>query len=102
MADRRFTNLIDGLRKGGDFKKVFQESFAATPEQLAAMQKEYAEHRRGYLTTNVVEAGAFLRTDASREIPDIQCFFLPYLLTEAPSEAELGALRSLRTKGAPA
>ena len=61
--------------------------YGATAEQLAAMQKEYAEQRRGYLTTNVVEAGAFLRTEASREIPDIQCFFLPYLLTEAPSEA---------------
>jgi mono/diheme cytochrome c family protein len=37
MGDRRFTNLIDGLRNGGDFKKVFQDSFGATPEQLAAV-----------------------------------------------------------------
>jgi choline dehydrogenase len=61
--------------------------YGATPAQLAAMQKEYAEQRRGYLTTNVVEAGAFLRTDPSQDIPNIQCFFLPYLLTEAPNEA---------------
>ena len=37
MANRGFTNVIDGLRKGGDFKKVFQESFGGTPEQLAAV-----------------------------------------------------------------
>jgi hypothetical protein len=37
MASRSFTNLVDGLRKGGEFKKVFQESFAASPEQVAAV-----------------------------------------------------------------
>jgi len=37
MADRKFTNLMDGLRKGGEFKKVFSDSFSATPEQLAAV-----------------------------------------------------------------
>ncbi len=37
MGDRKFTNLLEGLRKGGDFKKVFGESFGATPEQVAAV-----------------------------------------------------------------
>jgi choline dehydrogenase len=60
--------------------------YGATPEQLAAMQKEYAEQRTGFLTTNVAEAGGFLRTDPSQKVPNIQCFFLPYLLTEAPIE----------------
>jgi hypothetical protein len=36
MGDRKFSNLMDSLRKGGDFKKVFGETFGATPEQLAA------------------------------------------------------------------
>src|SRR5262249_12473053 len=61
--------------------------YGATSEQLAAMQREYAEHRTGFFTTNVAEAGAFLRTDPRRVIPNIQCFFLPYLLTEAPLDA---------------
>ena len=61
--------------------------YGATPEQLAAMQQEYAEHRTGFLTTNVAEAGAFMRTDPGQAIPNIQCFFLPYLLTEAPLDS---------------
>jgi choline dehydrogenase-like flavoprotein len=61
--------------------------YGFTPEALAAVQQEYAEHRTGFLTTNVAESGAFLHTDASHDIPNIQCFFLPYLLTEAPIES---------------
>jgi cytochrome c len=35
MSDsKKFSNLLDGLRKGGDFKKVFGESFGGTPEQV--------------------------------------------------------------------
>jgi hypothetical protein len=37
MGERKFTNLLEGLRKGGDFKKVFSDSFGATPEQVAAV-----------------------------------------------------------------
>ncbi|MBW8883679.1 MAG: hypothetical protein JF612_02650, partial [Planctomycetia bacterium] len=37
MADRKFVNLLEGLRKGGDFKKVFGETFGGTPEQVAAI-----------------------------------------------------------------
>ena len=54
----------------------------ATPEELAAMQKEYEEQKTGLLTTTTVNAGAFIRTDPSQDIPNIQCFFLPYLATE--------------------
>jgi hypothetical protein len=36
MSDpRRFGNLIDGLRKGGDFEKVFAEFYGGTPTQIA-------------------------------------------------------------------
>jgi mono/diheme cytochrome c family protein len=35
MADRRFVNLIDALRKGGDFKKAFADAFGASPDKLA-------------------------------------------------------------------
>jgi len=37
MADRKFVNLMEALRKGGDFKKVFSETFGGTPEQLATV-----------------------------------------------------------------
>jgi hypothetical protein len=51
--------------------------YGATPEQLAAMQQEYAEQRTGFFTTKVAEAGAFLRTDPGQTIPNMQCFFYP-------------------------
>jgi choline dehydrogenase len=61
--------------------------YGATAEQLAAIQAQYEQTRQGFFTSNVAEAGAFLRTDASFEAPNLQCFFLPYCLTDAPSEA---------------
>lgn len=61
--------------------------YGATPEVIAAMQKEYQEHRTGFLTSNVVEAGAFIRTDPSSVASNIQLFFLPYLMTEAPIDS---------------
>jgi len=36
MENRRFPSMIDALRKGGDFPKVFAEAFGGTPDQLAA------------------------------------------------------------------
>jgi cytochrome c553 len=36
MADRRFVNLIDALRKGGEFNKAFADTFGASPDKLAA------------------------------------------------------------------
>jgi choline dehydrogenase-like flavoprotein len=62
-------------------------AFGATPEQLAAVQKQYFEQKKGFLTSNIAEAGAFLRTDPTKKVPNIQCFFLPYLLPEAPVES---------------
>ncbi len=62
-------------------------AYGSSPEQLAAMQKEYVEQRTGFFTSNMAEAGAFLRTDSSQQLPNIQCFFLPYLVPEAPAES---------------
>ena len=58
--------------------------YGTTSETLESIQREYEEHRTGFLTSNIAEAGAFICTDSTNEIPNIQCFFLPYLLTEAP------------------
>jgi choline dehydrogenase len=61
--------------------------YGATAEQLAAIQAEYAASRQGPLTSNVAEAGVFLRSEASCATPDLQGFFLPYCLTDSPLEA---------------
>jgi hypothetical protein len=38
MSDnKRYTSLLDGLRKGGDFAKVFQATYGGTPTQVAAV-----------------------------------------------------------------
>jgi choline dehydrogenase len=61
--------------------------YGATPEQLAAVQAEYEATGQGLLTSNIAEAGAFLRTAGGDGPPDLQGFFLPYCLTESPLDA---------------
>jgi choline dehydrogenase len=61
--------------------------YGATPEQLAAVQAEYETSRQGLFTSNIAEAGAFLHTGDRSGPPNLQGFFLPYCLTESPSEA---------------
>ena len=61
--------------------------YGTTPEMLAAAQAEYEERRQGSLASNIAEAGAFLTTEPGLARPDLQGFFLPYCLTEAPLEA---------------
>jgi choline dehydrogenase len=61
--------------------------YGATPEQLAAVQAEYEATRQGLFTSNVAEAGAFLRTEGRGGPPNLQGFFLPYCLTESPLDA---------------
>jgi choline dehydrogenase len=61
--------------------------YAATPEQLAQVQAEYETTRQGLFTSNIAEAGAFLRTGGADGPPNLQGFFLPYCLTESPTEA---------------
>ena len=61
--------------------------YGATPEQLAAVQAEYEATGQGLLTSNIAEAGAFLRTGGTDGPPNLQGFFLPYCLTESPLDA---------------
>jgi choline dehydrogenase len=61
--------------------------YGATPELLAAAQAAYEASGDGILSSNIAEAGAFLRTDPGLSLPNVQAFFLPYCLTEAPIEA---------------
>ena len=48
---------------------------------------EYEATRQGLFTSNIAEAGAFLRTGGADGPPNLQGFFLPYCLTESPTEA---------------
>ena len=55
-------------------------SFALSPRALpwlAAAVLQYAVARQGPLTSNIVEAGGFVRTDPALEAPDIQFVFMP-------------------------
>jgi len=61
--------------------------YGAPPEALAAMQAEFESKRQGFLTSNVAEAGAFLKTDPALARPNLQGFFLPYCLTESVIDA---------------
>jgi choline dehydrogenase-like flavoprotein len=61
--------------------------YGAPPEVLAALQAEFETTRQGVFTSNVAEAGAFLKTEPALARPNLQGFFLPYCLTEAPTEA---------------
>ncbi len=63
-------------------------TYGASAEQLQALQREYDDHRTGFFTSNIVEAGAFIRTDGAQETPSVQCFFLPALAsTESPRDS---------------
>jgi len=42
----------------------------------------YARHKNGELTSNVAEAGGFVKSDASRERPNLQFHFIPTLLRD--------------------
>lgn len=45
--------------------------------------REYAEHRRGPLSSNVPEAGGFIRTDPGLAAPDIQFHVCPLMIVDA-------------------
>ncbi len=50
----------------------------------------YARHRSGELTSNVAEAGGFVKSDPARERPNLQFHFLPALLRDHGRKASWG------------
>ena len=46
---------------------------APTPENL----QEYMQYRRGPFTSNIAEAGSFVRTQSNLPMPDLQLLFIP-------------------------
>lgn len=51
---------------------------------------EYRKKKRGPLTTNLAEAGGFLKTDPAEDEPDIQLHFLPALVDNHGDKKHLG------------
>jgi choline dehydrogenase-like flavoprotein len=72
-------NLQDHIDFGFAFKSANKELFGMSPGFLARMAfreiPKYRKHGRGMVTSNVAEAGGFLKTDPSLAIPDIQLHF---------------------------
>jgi choline dehydrogenase len=50
----------------------------------------YARHKNGELTSNVAEAGGFVKSDPSRERPNLQFHFLPCLLRDHGRKTSFG------------
>ncbi|ULH15724.1 GMC family oxidoreductase N-terminal domain-containing protein [Deinococcus sp. KNUC1210] len=68
-------------------------SLDAQLNDLAALP--YLLNRSGALTTNVAEAGAFVRSNAALDVPDLQYHFAPAFFREHGFQKEKGAFFSL-------
>lgn len=72
-------NLQDHIDFGFAFKSSSKELFGMSPGFIARMLTReiprYRREGRGMITSNVAEAGGFLKTDPNLPIPDIQLHF---------------------------
>lgn len=50
----------------------------------------YAKHRQGELTSNVAEAGGFVKSDPARERPNLQFHFIPALMRDHGRKTTFG------------
>lgn len=65
-----------------DHARVFVSHFAREPVSVARMHDpaergRYDKQRRGVWTSNLGEAGAFIKLDTAADIPELQLIFLP-------------------------
>jgi choline dehydrogenase len=61
--------------------------YGASAEMQQMAMDAWHQHRAGPLTSNVAEAGAFVRTDAALPAPNVQFLFLPYHMPDNYDEA---------------
>ena len=57
---------------------------AMAPESIEANVAAFEEQGTGPLTSNVAESGAFARTSADLDAPDLQLHAIPAVLSEDP------------------
>ena len=74
-------NLQDHLNGGGIFSKIrstvsYGVSFRALPKIIWSVI-EYSLQKKGLFSSNLFEAGGFIRTVPGIDRPDIQLFFVP-------------------------
>jgi choline dehydrogenase len=60
--------------------------YGRTAEEWARVRRQYEEERTGPLTTNHLEAGAFVSTRAGLMAPDLEIVFIPYFISYAAAE----------------
>ncbi len=65
-----------GIQSESMDTRLYGLSWRGLP-RLIASGLEYALFRRGMLASNVIEAGGFVRSDPSRDRPDLQIGFMP-------------------------
>ncbi|MEM1397389.1 MAG: GMC family oxidoreductase N-terminal domain-containing protein, partial [Pseudomonadota bacterium] len=78
-------NLQDHLDYTALFRTKTKEAIGIHPYFIAGFVGELVKFKRegkGSLTTNLAEAGAFLKTDPTLEEPDIQLHFVPALVDD--------------------
>ena len=86
-------NLQDHLDYTVLRKSASPHSVGLTLAFALAFPKAFGEYRKsksGPLTSNIAEAGGFLRTDPSEKEPDVQLHFLPALVDEHGDKKHLG------------
>jgi choline dehydrogenase len=79
-------NLQDHVNVWGLWRSNEPVSLATAmaPEEIDANVAAFEEHGTGPLTSNVAEAGAFARTSAELDAPDLQLHAIPAILSEDP------------------
>jgi choline dehydrogenase len=86
-------NLADHLDVGVLAATRGREAIGVAPSFLPRALRSawtYARHKNGELTSNVAEAGGFVKSDPSRERPNLQFHFLPCLLRDHGRQTVFG------------
>ena len=86
-------NLADHLDIGVLAATHGREAIGVAPSFLPRAIRSawtYARHKTGELTSNVAEAGGFVKSDPARERPNLQFHFLPTLLRDHGRKTSFG------------
>ena len=86
-------NLADHLDIGILARTIGHDAIGVAPRlvpRLARALRDYLRRRGGMLTSNVAEAGGFIKSDPSQPRPNLQLHFLPALLRDHGRKTTFG------------
>lgn len=86
-------NLQDHLDYTALFRTDSPDSLGLTPRFAWRLMREYvplARENKGLLTSNIAEAGGFVKSDPSLDEPDLQLHFVPGLVDDHGRKKHLG------------